>query len=47
MDGGMSGYGVEIRALFLIDTIGFALSIAALGVERSLAGLLAARQTPS
>jgi Domain of unknown function (DUF4345) len=35
-DGGINGYGGTIRALFVIDSVGFALMIAAYFLERHL-----------
>ena len=34
LDGGVAGYGPTIRALYVIDGIGFALAIAALAVDK-------------
>jgi len=34
LDGGVAGYGPTIRALYVIDAIGFALAITALAVDK-------------
>jgi hypothetical protein len=37
LDGGMAGYGPTIRALYVIDTLGLALAVAALALHKSAA----------
>jgi hypothetical protein len=36
LNGGLTGYGSTIRALYIIDAIGFALSITAISVDREV-----------